>query len=151
MSHKPPTMSEYPPIKFSSEANEWWQANRTICIDFDRVIHPYDEWEGGKLNSDPVPGAMEALVKLCQTGFHVVILTSRVMVHPGEGPEEAERHRWEILKWIQARLPFGMPLPLEITSEKVPAVLYLDDRGMRFTSWKENLPQILKLLEEEQR
>jgi len=104
------------------------EMKKTIAIDFDGVIHKYSEgWKNGEIYDIPNEGAIESITKLIQTGYRVVIFTCR----------ESEQFS-EIKEWLQRR---GINYPtlqkIEITNKKPIALIYIDDRGMRFTNWKD--------------
>jgi hypothetical protein len=107
-------------------------SKKTIALDFDGVLHSYTSgWKGAtEIPDPPVSGMAEAVRKIQAAGFEVVVMSSRAM-HP-EGPDAMGR-------WFQAN---GFPL-LPITAEKVPALLYVDDRAFRFNG--DPLP-MLKLI-----
>lgn len=94
---------------------------KTIVLDFDGVIHSYDRgWYDGTIYGHPIPGAKEVLWDLIHEGYDVVIHTSRP--------------NWEeIPKWMEDN---GLPL-LEIIPGKPKGILYIDDRAVRFTNWKD--------------
>ena len=91
-----------------------------ICIDFDGVIHkdtlPYDE--DNQILDEPVPGALEAIRKL-QERYTIVILSARARFHE---PRKA------MYDWLRIH-GFG---PITVTNRKPKALIYLDDRGIRF-------------------
>lgn len=94
----------------------------TLCVDFDGVLHSYvSRWQGAlELPDPPVEGAIEWLGGIIDH-FHVVILTSRAHT---EGVEA------KVMEWLRIH---GYEGPdLMVTDRKVPAHLYLDDRGLRF-------------------
>jgi hypothetical protein len=105
---------------------------KSLCIDFDGVIHSYTSgWQGVDVITDPpVPGALEWLRDMCEE-FEVHIFSSRshqdgglrairgylrVQLENMFGEEEGDR--------IMACLSFP--------EKKPPAVLYIDDRGWQF-------------------
>lgn len=85
----------------------------TIAVDLDGVLNLYDGWKGPEAFAEPRPGAREFLEE-ARTTYRVVIHTTR-------DPEA-------VTKWLEAN---GFPL-YEVTSQKVPAVVYLDDRALPF-------------------
>lgn len=95
----------------------------TIAVDFDGVIHSYTSpWVSAEIIPDPpVPGAIEWLCKIARH-FAIVIFTTR-------GKTEAGREA--VQRWLIAHgwSPDG---EIQVTAEKVPALVYLDDRAMRF-------------------
>jgi hypothetical protein len=92
-----------------------------LALDFDAVIHRYTGWNKGRLD-DPIPGALSAIETFVNRGFRVVIHSTR--------SEE------EIRNWLdEHRFP-----PLEICSEKPPAVCFIDDRCITFNGkWTADL------------
>lgn len=94
---------------------------RTIALDFDGVLHSYTSgWQGADVVSDPpVYGMAEACDALIKMGFDPVIMSSRAQSPAGVAAME----RW---------LCFHKFPPMRITHQKVPAEVYIDDRGYRF-------------------
>lgn len=89
-----------------------------LCIDFDGVIHGYLTWDD-QLTDAIVPGTKEALAEL-STKFRLIVLTSRLNI--GAVQDWLEKH--DLAQYIA-----------DVTNRKVPAVGYIDDRGLRFTEW----------------
>jgi len=97
---------------------------RTICLDFDRVIHKYSKgWKDGSIYDKPVPGAREAIKRLIKAGFVVIILTVK--------SSRGETRNREIRTWLKH---YGFP-QVEVTNIKPAAIAYIDDRAIRFTNW----------------
>ena len=91
-------------------------------IDFDGVIHKYTEWNNGKLNNDIIPGAQESITLLKQD-FEIVIFTSRAI-----NQENSKQYINDVSTRLKDHdVPFD-----SITAEKLPALAYIDDRGIRF-------------------
>lgn len=95
----------------------------TIAVDFDGVIHSYrTPWESARIIPDPpVPGAVEWLNAMADR-FTIVIHTTR-----GKTPEGQAAVR-EYL----ARHGVRDAASIEVTAVKPPALIYLDDRAVRF-------------------
>lgn len=93
-----------------------------IAVDFDGVLHSYTSgWAGAAVCPDPpVEGAIEWLNGIVEE-FYVVILTTR-----GDQPGGNDA----VTAWLRSNGYTGPDLL--VTSHKVPALLYLDDRGWRF-------------------
>lgn len=94
----------------------------SICLDFDGVLHSYDSpWTSADMIPDPpVPGAQAFCEELLRRGFHVHVMSSRAASEEGKAAIEA---------WLARH---GFPPLTSITYEKLPAVLYVDDRAYRF-------------------
>lgn len=91
----------------------------TIALDFDGVLHDYKGWNGVEPTGNPVSGAQDFVRELCDRGYDVFVMTTRAG-HPGGADA--------VRSWI---LKHGFPLMM-VTHEKLPASLYVDDRGFRF-------------------
>lgn len=114
----------------------------TVAVDFDGVIHAYSRgWVEGSIYDPPVPGAFAALRHLMCSGYPVFIFSSRE-------PEQ-------ICEWIGRFAPdrhpvvvpddvkfWDSPHRLGVTQRKLPAAVYLDDRGLHFTDWQSALAGI---------
>ncbi len=97
---------------------------RTLCIDFDGVLYPYEgDWDNGRITGDPMPGAVAALRKLYAAGYDLVVHTTRC-----NDPEQVAIIR----EWLEGH---GAPVIWQVTACKVPAIAYIDDRAVRFTNW----------------
>lgn len=98
---------------------------RTICLDFDGVIHRYDSpWAGAcTIPDDPVEGAFDFIEECLDSGLKVAIFSSR---SHQEGGINAIRqwfldHKFKHLEFVS------------FPAEKPPAHVYIDDRGMNFS------------------
>lgn len=104
-------------------------ARKTIALDFDGVIHSYVRgWTGPVPSDPPVPGARAAIAKLRET-YRVVIFTCRALTQDGI---------IGIRAWLGQH---GIEVD-EVTAIKPHAMLYVDDRGMRFTGSWENVLRV---------
>src|SRR5690349_11016110 len=109
---------------------------KTIAVDFDGVIHAYSKgWADGSCYDQPVPGALEALLKLAKN-YAVFIFSTREpaqilewMVHQGFTPHDQVRLVPEGEKFWNEKGVIG------ITNRKLAAIAYIDDRAVRFTNW----------------
>lgn len=110
--------------------------HKVVCIDFDGTIAPWGPLMDVAAPYPGVPGAMDALK---DAGYRIVILTSRLS--PTWWQYEAKhRKNWTAEgfgEWQTAYIEnyldeYALPYDL-LTSEKVQAVVYLDDRAWRVT------------------
>jgi hypothetical protein len=116
----------------------------TICVDFDGVIHAYTRgWHDGTIYDPPLPGAFE--------GLHALMQHAAVVIHTTRDAQQVadwlfERGDFNIT-WEQAGTPicefWNDQTRLLVTSRKLPAVAYLDDRAVRFTSWRHAVDETL--------
>lgn len=93
---------------------------QTVIFDFDGVINSYRSgWQGATVISDPpVPGIKEAIAAI-RRHYRVVVVSSRCY-HPG-GIEA-------IRQWLGEQ---GIVVD-DITGEKPPAKVIVDDRAITF-------------------
>jgi hypothetical protein len=104
----------------------WGKMKKRIAIDFDGVIHDYTHgWQDGAIHGGPVLGAIEAMERLLEEGFDILILTTR-----GSEAVQVELIR----QWLRD-YEFSAWDTIEITNEKHYALAYIDDRAVRFTNW----------------
>lgn len=92
----------------------------TLCFDFDWVIHWYREWwKDWTIYDEPVPGIKELINKLFDEWYVVVINSTRAWT-----PE------WKkaIEDWLKK---YDFP-ELQVYAEKPIAMMYIDDRWVRF-------------------
>lgn len=108
---------------------------KPLSIDFDGVIHSYSRgWVSPDIYDPPMPGAHEALKKLLRD-YALHILTAR------------DKH--SVIKWCRKQFPdlkfklvpkgaqyWQVKDVIGVTNTKIPAIAYIDDRGVRFDNWK---------------
>lgn len=101
---------------------------RTIAIDFDGVIHRYSEGFKGKDNAydPPNENITEALDHFKSKGYRLVVFSTR--------PKEV------IADWLK-NYDLGNYFS-DITDIKIPAKIYIDDRGYKFENWKKTLEEL---------
>lgn len=111
---------------------------KPLSIDFDGVIHRFSRgYCQPEIYDEPMPGAHDALRRLLRE-YAVHILSAR----------DAR----EVIKWCRARFPdlrfqlIPKSAPdwqtegvIGVTNIKLPAVAYIDDRGIRFRDWQDTL------------
>ena len=97
---------------------------KTLAIDFDGVLHEYRNFEAP--SGKPVPGAVEAWYKLYNAGYNLVVFTCRKDLD-------------SVREWMHRHFDFkrniGHFYEPEITNIKPMAIVYIDDRAIRFTNW----------------
>lgn len=110
---------------------------KTIAIDFDGTISEYKEYKGKGIFGEPVSGAKEAIKKLKDSGWSIIIYTTR-----------AESN--QIREYLNSHdIPFDYinHNPYNIENDcfhgKPKADVYLDDRAITFTGdWKKTTHDI---------
>ncbi len=114
----------------------------TVAVDFDGVLHSYDKgWQDGSIYGEFLPGAVVGLTWLMQR--------HAVFVHTTRKPRPVAR-------WIEQHSGYGIECTtrvprsgfwnhtgyLLVTDRKLPAIAYIDDRGIRFTDWPQALADL---------
>lgn len=102
--------------------------NKKICIDFDGVIHDFKNPVEGRRMGAPIAGTLEALQELQAVGYQIIVWSVR-------GDLAGIEYLTEWLNFYN--IPFD-----EITNKKPNADYYVDDKGIRFTSWAETMTLI---------
>jgi hypothetical protein len=118
---------------------------KTIAIDFDGVLHSYKKgWTGYVPFDEPVPGAIEFLDWLFGLSrFNVAIFSSRARELEGiEGIKAWFKHHGVSEYWIKK---------MTITDRKPPALVYIDDRGLRFDGNFQFVKNFLNLMDSQGR
>lgn len=115
----------------------------TVAVDFDGPIHLYSRgWNDGTIYDPPVDGALDALDALMER--------SAVFVHTSREPDQ-------VVPWLRAhglRATAQMPARpfwndrgrLLVTSNKLPALAYVDDRAVRYESWPQTMAELAVIL-----
>jgi len=118
-----------------------------LLIDFDGVISQYTNgWNDGKLVDDPMPGVKEAIDQLKQQGFEILIFTTRASKLHNVNPT-AEQLVEDLRRWLdEHEIKYDA-----ITSEKIGALAYIDDKAIRFTNWPDVLKQVNEIKENEEK
>lgn len=93
----------------------------TIAFDFDGVIHSYiQSWVSDDIIPDlPVKGIREVIATLRKNGYRVVVFSSRCLTEKGLNAVRNYLNKYDIKVD-------------DITSEKIPAMCYVDDRSICF-------------------
>ena len=99
---------------------------RTICIDFDGVLHDYSEgFKGKDVFGDMLPNADKGTHLLKKKGWTIIIYTTR--------PKTAKLEKWlKDHKIAYDYINENPNQPEDSKGGKLIADIYLDDRGMRF-------------------
>jgi phosphoglycolate phosphatase-like HAD superfamily hydrolase len=108
---------------------------KTIIVDFDGTIAEYHGWINGGEIGKPTNGVREALRKLKDNGYKIIIQTTRTNIS-FRNEKDAVLEFDRVSKWLKVnKIPYD-----EICLEKGKpiAMFYIDDRGIRFNgNWEE--------------
>jgi hypothetical protein len=117
--------------------------NRDICVDFDGTIVDFAYPHIGKIK----PGVKEALTRLKELGYNIIIYSCRTSRYYPETFTEA-RNKVTIAEMIWFLKEAGIPYD-EVddgTKGKPFADFYIDDKAVEF---KDNWPEIAARIEKE--
>jgi hypothetical protein len=104
---------------------------RTVCLDFDGVLHSYRSgWRGVEIIPDPpIHGTREAIIRLRQQ-YRVVIYSARCRTKEG---------RLAVENWLRAH---DIHVD-DVCDYKPPALVYVDDRAICFRGdWEQVISDI---------
>jgi hypothetical protein len=100
---------------------------KTVCLDFDGVMNTYDGWKGEDELFEPKEGIKEFLDELKKEFGNIFIHTTR---------DDLKVTMWLMKHGFE---DYG----IQVWNKKPPAILYIDDRGLKFNGdFKETLEQI---------
>jgi hypothetical protein len=103
-----------------------------IAVDFDSTIHnPFEVKKGYKMGV-PIKDSIESIRKLKSEGHYVIIFPTWA---------DTIQKRQAIVDWLDY---FKVPYD-DVTSTKPDADVYIDDRGLRFTTWENTLVELEKI------
>ena len=97
-----------------------------IMIDLDGVVHRYSKgFDDGTLYDDPMPGAKEFIDSMKDI-YEIVIFTARVSTTKIRfAPASSIKY---VEEWLNKHnIYFDL-----VTSDKLPAIAYIDDRAIEF-------------------
>lgn len=111
---------------------------KTVCIDFDGVIHDYRKgWRGIDVFDRVLPGASEATHRLRDAGYVIIIHTTRNDSPALQTFLDENQIAYDHIN----HNPFQ---PVGSDKGKIIADVYLDDRGICFTGdWNMAVNQIM--------
>ena len=114
-----------------------------IAIDFDGVIHGNSKgFYDGTIYDSPVEGSIDAIKWFKSKGYDIVLFTAKVKPdRPLVKNKTGEELIWEWLRKYEID-----NFIKEITCEKPRAICYIDDKGIRFESWKKTLEKFNEII-----
>ena len=104
---------------------------RTVCLDFDGVIHSYQSgWQGEAIIADPPIHGVDKAIKQLRKDYRVVVFSAR---------SKSEEGRHAIEQWLaKHRIEVD-----EVCENKPPAFVYVDDRAIHFGGdWMKTIQDI---------
>jgi len=120
------------------------EVRNNVSIDFDGVIHKSTKgFKDGGVYDPPTEGTKEALRWFKQNGYNVVIYTAKV--NPDRPLVNGKTGKELIHGWLEKHSIDQ--LVDEVTCIKPRALVYIDDRGLRFHSWEQTISDFQKIVE----
>ena len=104
---------------------------RTVCLDFDGVIHSYQSgWQGETTIADPPIHGVDRAISRLRKDYRVVVHSARC---------RSEEGRFAVEKWLaKNRIEVD-----EVCENKPPAFVYVDDRAIQFKgNWSATIADI---------
>lgn len=109
-----------------------------IGIDFDGVIHKNSKgYYDGTIYDDPIEGVKESLEQLSEK-YTLIIYTTKAK--PDRGLINGRRTIELIWEWLNKH-DLAKYIS-KVTSEKPRAVVYIDDKAIRFNNWTECMEEL---------
>jgi hypothetical protein len=104
---------------------------RTVCLDFDGVLHSYRSgWCGAEVIPDPPIHGTRESVALLRQQYRVVVYSARCHTEDG---------RRAVQSWLEKH----QIVVDEVCEHKPPALVYVDDRAVRFRgNWEDVITEI---------
>lgn len=111
-----------------------------VCIDVDGTICITKAEHESYADVVPIPGAIETIKKLKEAGHYIIIATARGMKTYESNLGKIVANQSTILvNWLDKHdIPYD-----EIWFGKPLADYYIDDKGFKFTDWKNVSDEIL--------
>ena len=95
-------------------------------MDLDGVVHRYSKgFHDGTLYDVPIAGAIDFIDRM-KDKYEIVIFTARISKHKQRFAKRSKKK--DVKKWLDKH---GIHYDI-ITSDKLPAVAYIDDRAIEF-------------------
>ena len=108
---------------------------KTIALDFDGVIHKYSKgFHDGSCYDEPNEGAEEIIKKLLKQ-YNVFICSVRDVHQIQDWMTKHMDITTQII--TEDSMFWTTPNVIGITNRKLAALAYVDDKGIRFTSWRD--------------
>ena len=114
----------------------------TLSLDFDGVIHKNSKgFYDGTVYDGPIEGALSAIKEISKI-YDIVVFSAkarkdRMLIDGKTGQQLIE-------EWLEKH--GFMPFVKEVTSEKPRAVVYIDDKAIRFVDWDQTLNDLSNLM-----
>lgn len=116
--------------------------SKNIAIDFDGVLHKCSKgYYDGTVYDDPIEGSLEAIKKIHDLGFRVIIYSCKSRSdRPSVDNKNGTQMIWDWFKKHNVD-----KYVYDVVSEKPRALCFIDDKAVRFTNWSQTFDDLSKL------
>lgn len=105
----------------------------TVALDFDGVIHSYERgWQGGRIYGTVIPGAAEGIRTIMDAEAAFVFTAREDLAAVAQWIEKETGIPTRVDDPYEAHTFWNDREVLLVTNRKLPARVYLDDRGVTF-------------------
>lgn len=111
--------------------------DKTICLDFDGVIH--DDCLGyhdGTVYGKPIEGSLDAIKEISEHGIKIIVCSTKAR---GDRPKINGWSGWGLIWLWLKKHKIAQHIDF-VTAEKPPAFMYVDDKnwpnGARFNAYR---------------
>ena len=112
-----------------------------ICLDFDGVIYKNSKgFHDGTLYDEPIDGAITSLKSLHEKGFRIIIHSCKC--NPERPLIDGMNGKQLIRNWLK-KYDVSHTVS-DIVHIKPNALVYIDDKGLRFQNWADALKKLEK-------
>ena len=112
-----------------------------ICLDFDGVIYKNSKgFHDGTLYDNPIDGAITSLKSLHEKGFRIIIHSCKC--NPERPLIDGMNGKQLIRNWLK-KYDVSHTVS-DIVHIKPNALVYIDDKGLRFQNWADALKKLEK-------
>ena len=114
-------------------------ANRTIVFDFDGVIHKYSKgWQDGSIYDEYNEDVIRVMYRLLTEGYSVAIVSTRDPIQISEWWNK-QQFPMKATPVINGTKFWSNTEYIGVFNQKIPAFVYIDDRGLTFKGDTSNL------------
>lgn len=108
--------------------------SKTVVFDFDGVVHKYSKgWQDGTIYDEPNDNIKEVFEKLYEDGYEIVIVSTRCSQYGGIKDISEWLKKYDLDKYVNS-----------VTANKPPALVYVDDRALKYDPMSNNLYEQIK-------
>ena len=117
-------------------------ANKTVVFDFDGVIHKYSKgWQDGSIYDEYNEDVIKIMYSLMTSGYSVAIVSTRDPVQISNWWNRHYQFPMQAVPYINGIKFWSNTKYVGVFNQKIPAMIYIDDRGFTFKGNTDTLYQ----------